>query len=196
MTNWYISDLHLGHKLVSELRGFDSTADHDEAVIESLAPVTSGDALWVLGDVTCTSDKDKLHNLLGLLGRHPARKHLIAGNHDAVHPMHRESYKWLSLYGTVFDSVQAFARMRVPGNDQGVPKRSVLLSHFPFTGDHGPDRYAQYRLRDEGLPIVHGHTHSSEMLSRSPAGGLQINVCWEAWKGPVRQERIVELLDA
>jgi calcineurin-like phosphoesterase family protein len=196
MTTWFVSDLHLGHKLVSEKRGYIDVADHDAAVMTSLDQVTWDDVLWILGDVTCTGNRDRLLELLAVLEKHPARKHLVTGNHDPVHPMHRESHKWQSIYQSVFDSVQAFARVRVRGTDQNVPKRNILLSHFPYSGDSlDSDRYAQYRLPDLGLPLVHGHTHSSERLSRSPKGTLQINVCWEAWRRPVRYEEIVELLD-
>ena len=58
----------------------------------------------------------------------------------------------------VFESVQAFARIRIDG-------RPVLLSHFPYYGDHTAlDRHSQYRLKDQGLWLLHGHTHSREKL--------------------------------
>jgi calcineurin-like phosphoesterase family protein len=197
MTTWFISDLHLGHKFVAGLRGFDEVGDHDAAVMTSLDCVTAEDVLWVLGDVTCTHDRALMSQMLTLLMTHPARKHLVAGNHDPVHPMHREAYKWIPFYHPAFQSIQPFARVRIAGTDLGVPRKSLLLSHFPYSGDsHDEDRYAQYRLPDLGLPLVHGHTHSSEILSRSREdGGLQINVCWEAWHGPVKLDTIVSLLD-
>jgi calcineurin-like phosphoesterase family protein len=196
MSTWFLSDLHLGHKLVSELRGFATTDEHDAVVLRSLDRITADDVLWVLGDVTVTGSRERLEILLGMLGNHPARKHLISGNHDNSHPMHHEAHKWLPLYGTVFASVQPYARIKIPGTSTGQPKRNILLSHLPYSGDSlNEDRYAQYRLPDLGLPLVHGHTHSSEILSRAAnTGGLQINVCWEAWHRPVRLEEIVSLM--
>ena len=196
MTTWFISDPHLGHPFVADLRGFASVADHDAAVLSSLDVVTPEDVLWVLGDVTCTGDRTKISRSLSMLMGHPARKHLVAGNHDPVHPMHREAHKWIPFYSQAFQSVQPFARFYVAGTDKGDRRRNLLLSHFPYTGDsHGGDRYAQYRLPDLGLPLVHGHTHQSEQRSRGPGGGLQINVCWEAWQRPVKLDEIVEMLD-
>src|SRR4029078_12561538 len=125
---YFISDLHLGHKLVSENRGFGSTEEHDNAVMRSLARANGEDVLWVLGDVTCTGNRDKIEAALAMLRMHPARKRLVIGNHDPVHPMHAEGHKWLPIYHTVFDSVQPFGRFKIPGTDQGVPKRNVLLS--------------------------------------------------------------------
>jgi calcineurin-like phosphoesterase family protein len=62
----------------------------------------------------------------------------------------------------------------------------VLVSHFPYAGDHTDEaRYDQWRLPDYDLPIIHGHTHSSDILSYSPRGTPQINVAWEATKGLV-----------
>jgi len=197
MTTWFISDLHIGHAFVAGLRGFSDVADHDAAVLTSLDCVTPEDVLWVLGDVTCTGDRARISRALSLLMGHPARKHLVAGNHDPVHPMHREAHKWISFYHPTFESVQPFARFRIAGTDAGIPRRSFLISHFPYIGDSGGgvDRYAQYRLPDLGLSLVHGHTHQPERLSRGPGGGLQINVCWEAWKRPVKLDEIVELMN-
>ena len=48
---FFTSDLHLGHVHVAELRGFESVAEHDQALINYWnAVVSSGDDVWVLGD--------------------------------------------------------------------------------------------------------------------------------------------------
>ena len=61
-----------------------------------------------------------------------------------------------------------------------------MVSHFPYSGDHSEEsRYDQWRLPDFGVPIIHGHTHSSEILSHSPNGTPQINIAWEAVGGLV-----------
>ncbi|WP_121253960.1 hypothetical protein [Nocardioides ferulae] len=42
------------------------------------------------------------------------------------------------------------------------PATRVLLSHFPYAGDsHDEDRYAQFGLRDEGIPLLRGHAHEA-----------------------------------
>lgn len=49
----YTADLHLGHRLVTELRGFDSTDDHDNELARRWdTTVGEGDVVWVLGDIS------------------------------------------------------------------------------------------------------------------------------------------------
>jgi len=181
MTAWFTSDLHLGHRFVAQLRGFSSVDEHDEVLSDAWRKVVRhDDQIWVLGDVAVGG----LTHALDLVDSLPGRKHLIAGNHDACHPMHRESHKYQGRYLTVFGSVQAFARRRING-------REVLLSHFPYGADHSPEpRYTQYRLRNEGLPLLHGHTHAAQRQS-----GNQIHVGVDAWgMHPVSLDVITQLL--
>ncbi len=93
---------------------------------------------------------------------------------------------------------------RVPFEDNELAEGNVtvLLSHFPYVGDRGQERYAQWRLKDEGLPLLHGHTHSAEEISYTPrinnGGGwptTQMHVGLDAWNlTPVSLEQIGELL--
>lgn len=41
-TFWTVSDLHLGHRLVAGMRGFDTTEEHDRVVQENLREVPDG----------------------------------------------------------------------------------------------------------------------------------------------------------
>ena len=70
----------------------------------------------------------------------------------------------------------------------------VALSHFPYEGDHGPDRFVQWRLRDMGMPAVHGHTHGRERKTWTAAGTLQFHVGWDAWGALVPEETVVREL--
>ena len=57
-----------------------------------------------------------------------------------------------------------------------------LMSHYPYDGDHMAEaRYDQFRLRDLGRSLFHGHTHSNERLSFSNKGTPQVNVGLDAW---------------
>ncbi|OQZ87914.1 hypothetical protein BST11_25465 [Mycobacterium alsense] len=171
MSVWFTSDLHIGHRLCATIRGFipecqslpvnerrieSGVVDHDSELAGNWdAVVKPGDQVWVLGDISAGGTAAQLSALQWLSNR-PGEKHLIAGNHDGVHPLHRNSHKWQPEYLKVFASVQTMARRKING-------QNVLLSHFPYRGDHtDKDRYIQYRLRDEGLPLLHGHTHSRE----------------------------------
>lgn len=150
MTVWFTSDLHLGHRFVSGLRGFETAHAHDVALqINWHRVVRPEDQVWVLGDIAVSNPG----YALDCIGDWPGRKHLIAGNHDACHPMHRDSYRWQKRYLEVFESVQPFARRRIGAQE-------VMLSHFPYTADRGDPRGMQYRLPDLGAVLLHGHTHS------------------------------------
>jgi calcineurin-like phosphoesterase family protein len=172
---WFTSDVHIGHRLVAELRGFgDDVAAHDQAIAAAWDVVGKDDTVWVLGDLAVSSPV----RALALLADLPGEKHLIWGNHDQGHPMHRDAHRRARKYLEVFASVQAFSRRRVAG-------REVLLSHFPYIGDttgRAKDRHTQYRLRDEGVPIIHGHTHSRFAVSYArqepypTPGTLQLHV--------------------
>ena len=168
MSVYFTSDLHFGHRKVAELRGFPGFNVHDETIIEGWRNyVRPKDQVWVLGDLAASSPVNALRILADL----PGEKHLIPGNHDRCHPMHRSSQKYLPQYLEVFATVQAFARRRING-------RTVLLSHFPYTADHtDPPRYSQYRLPDRGEWLLHGHTHSQDMITSDH----EVHVGVDAW---------------
>lgn len=170
MSVWFTSDFHLGHRLVSGIRGFSEVTDHDSAIEENWRRrVHPKDHVWVLGDLIVS--QGQLEHALNVIHRLPGVKHFIAGNHDPCHPMHRDAHRWQRRYLEAFDSVQPFARRRVGGVN-------VLLSHFPYRSDHtGEARYMQYRLRDEGEWLLHGHTHSA--LKRTST--REIHVGLDAW---------------
>lgn len=155
MSVLYTSDLHFDHQYVAETRGFTSTTEHDDAVCDNwVSQVRKRDTVWVLGDLGIASGRARVEAVLARIASLPGTKHLVSGNHDQCHPMHRDSHNWQRTYLSAFDSVQPFARQKIAGE-------SVMLSHFPYTADRGgEERCGQYRLRDEGLPLLHGHTHS------------------------------------
>ena len=150
----FTSDLHLGHEKVAALRGFASSEEHDHAVaFRWLDTVGPRDRVYVLGDVT--GDSRALGKAFDLLGLLPGQKHLIAGNHDAVHPMNRNAHKRLRDYLDVFASVASTGTVKIADE-------TVLLSHFPYTRDRAETRYPQWRLPNLGKWLLHGHTHGTE----------------------------------
>ncbi len=192
---FFTSDPHLEHEHVATTRGFSTTAAHDaELAYRWDATVRPEDDVWVTGDV-CVGGSALTKRALEWVNRRPGVKHLVPGNHCRVHPHNRDAHRWQRTYLEVaFESVQPFARRRIDGQD-------VLLSHFPYVGDSGPyDRYTQYRLPCEGLPIIHGHTHSRSRFSTATYGPAeipvpQVHVGVDAWDGyPVRLEAVAEVL--
>ncbi|GEB46918.1 serine/threonine protein phosphatase [Microbacterium testaceum] len=187
MTVHYTSDLHIGHARVAAIRGYADTDAHDDALADSWrATVRKDDVVYVLGDIAVSGWPYALAFLAAL----PGRKHLVAGNHDPVHPMHRRTFtRSMGRFLEVFETVSPFVRRRVAGHE-------VFLSHFPYLewGD-GPDRparpqYDQYRLPDLGKPLLHGHTHGTEREH-----GHSLHVGLDAWDGQlVPEARVVEWL--
>lgn len=178
---WYTSDWHFGHLRAAEYRGFTTSEEHDEVVIANHnAVVEEDDVVWVLGDVCLRPTS------LSTVARLKGRKRLIEGNHDQVWSGHSNSEKYLERWGLYFETIRPFATRKVDGC-------RFLLSHFPYTADRGKQRHTKYRLRDEGMPLVHGHLHVNEIYNRERP--KQIHVGLDAWQlKPVPQEAVVSLI--
>lgn len=188
MTVYFTSDLHIGHRFVANLRGFESVAEHDDTIMSChLSKLRADDVLWVLGDLAM--GRASQDYVLESLKWMPFRRRLVMGNHDPVHPMHRDAWKHAPRFGTVFEFVAPFARVALPSG------RRILLSHFPYAGDtasRDEDRYTQYRLRDEGALLAHGHTHSANRITSE----REVHVGWDAWGRLVSAEELDETFDA
>lgn len=157
---YFLADLHLHHPKLAALRGFDSVEEHDAAIMEGIHALSPDDQLWVLGDI-CSGGKESMLNALGKLVLVKTPMYLISGNHDQVHPLHRDCYKYWAEFTGVFQGIFPFARTAFAG-------RRLFMSHFPYVGqgDHtSEERFTQYRLHNEGGYLIHGHTHSSELRS-------------------------------
>ena len=190
---FFTSDLHLGHANVAFLRGFASPEAHDAEIVRRWNATVSPDAtVWVLGDVAMKFDSGVRRTARSLNGA----KHLIWGNHDAGHPMHRTAHNaWRQFvdYGQPGDgpflSAAASARRKLPTGDYAV------LSHFPYERDRGAVRHAQWRLRDEGLWLFHGHTHGRERVTLD-RGHTEFHVGLDAWDlAPVSMACVLEEME-
>lgn len=171
---WFTSDLHIGHANVAATRNFDDVSVHDEILgfywDKAIRP---DDQVWVLGDI-CMSSRGRgraEEYALNWISRRPGVKHLIAGNHDGCHPMHREAHKAQRRFLEVFESVQQSGVRKIAGE-------RVKLSHFPFDLDHTAVlRYPEWRFRDDGGVLIHGHTHSDMQVTYSGhTKSLQLHV--------------------
>lgn len=172
----FTSDLHLGHPLVARLRGYASTEEHDAALVRAWRQtVSKRDVVYILGDVTVGKDA----YALDLLSQLPGTKHLISGNHDPSHPMHRRRARAAQRqYLEVFDSVQTMGVVQLHGE-------RVLLSHFPYDADHDSrDReFDQWRLPDLGAPLLCGHVHDAWHV-RGHQFNVGVDHQMQPWKGP------------
>lgn len=165
MTRFFTSDLHIRHNLVVGLRGFrlpNGTVDHDaheKAISDEWdSLVQEDDHIFILGDIAMNPHK----GAFDFIDARPGIKHLIAGNHDAVASFHSTSIKVQREWLEHFDTVHDFLQLKFSAGQQS---QRVLLSHYPYEGEGAErdyeDRLSQFRLRDEGMPLLHGHTHSA-----------------------------------
>jgi calcineurin-like phosphoesterase family protein len=184
---WFTADLHIGHKFIAGERGFPDPSAHDDVLATHWdVTVASADTVWVLGDIS-GGGRGSQQRALDWLAARPGVKHLIAGNHDGVHPMNPDAHKMMPAYLDVFASVQQAARRRLAGRD-------LLMSHFPYlesrSGDDTHSRFDQWRLPDLGSWLVHGHLHTSRQL-----GAHSVHVGLDAWGlAPVSIDQVAVLI--
>lgn len=189
MSMYFTSDLHLGHIYVALNTGrpFTTVEEHDQAIIDNWNKVVrkKNDIVWVLGDLSVDSgSKHALEIIKSLNGR----KRLVTGNHDRAWAGKSDFWKYVPDYLEAFEVVTPFARAKIgPEN--------VMLSHFPYAGDHyDQDRFEPYRLRSSLTTLLHGHTHSANKYSKF-AMIDQVHVGVDAWNfTPVSQDQISTLL--
>lgn len=162
MTIWFTSDTHFGHKNIIRYanRPFDDVTHMNEMLVHNWNSVVHpDDTVYHLGDVALGPIRESLAYIRRLNGR----KVLITGNHDRNFRLGKRSAgleppEWDAEYieagfAAVYPSLALWGF-------EGLP--TVNLSHFPYTGDsHDGDRYEEARLDDNGIALIHGHTHST-----------------------------------
>ncbi|MFT4085016.1 MAG: metallophosphoesterase family protein [Nocardioides sp.] len=200
MTTWFTADQHFGHARLLELsaaRGaaFPTVAEMDARLVHNWNSVVQpDDTVWVLGDFDMHG-KDASLTLVEQLN---GTKILVSGNHDSCWAGVREGWKNRELYQSAgFVAVMDFAVTTLPPLRPQAPATRVLMSHFPYAGDsQDEDRYAQFRLRDEGIPLLHGHVHESFRERRTKKGTWHINVGVDWWDyAPVSADTLAQHLE-
>ena len=152
---FFISDLHFGHKRITEFQGAserlkrlgDDYIENAHIIINNWNKVVSKkDLVWVLGDVAFSQEGfEWLKELKG-------RKKLVRGNHDNYFP----TKDWLSIFETV----------------EGITNyKGYWLSHCPIHPQEIRNR----------LGNIHGHTHSNLVVNQYTGewDRKYINVCVE-----------------
>lgn len=205
---FFTSDQHFFHRNILEKtsrgdRFGDVEAMNEHFVHRWNATVGDGDFVWVLGDF----DMGGKQSALELVSRLNGRKGLVVGNHDGCFAGLRKSTDTLvrrtrDYVVAGFDVVTPFAFVGVQAA-KNAPSVWFNLSHFPYDGDgfdadrgeNKPDRFGQFRLRDEGVPLLHGHTHRPDQrVHVSDAGTFQLHVGVDAWDyTPVSATTVVDL---
>lgn len=140
---YFTSDLHFGHdkEFLWGARGFASSQEHDEAVIERINSIVKpNDRLYILGDMMLGNDTEsgikKVKQLNGI-------KVFLYGNHDTETRIQR--------YRTEHLMVEDGLAMRYQFG-----KFHFILSHYPtMTANIGDDKKPWQRIYN-----LCGHTHT------------------------------------
>ncbi len=190
----FTSDHHWFHDNILKFtkRGFSSVEEmHVEYINRWNSKVKPNDLVYIIGDnvwstVGMNTYKEMMDKLQG-------RKILIVGNHDRVKSLSADK---LGLTAILESAVIKLG------------KTQILLSHYPykygfwkstycnlkilFTKGFWPDQ-TRYKKnpRDNGMWLIHGHTHSVEKVR-----GKQIHVGVDAWDGyPVSSQQILDIIN-
>lgn len=185
MNIWFTSDTHFSHKNIIQYcnRPFASSEEMDEIMISRWnSLVKPNDVIYHLGDFSLWHKSLEMH-----LPRLQGQKHLIAGNHDMCHPAHRryKPYRVGEYLKAGFVTVQLQHTLEIAD-------RKFDLCHLPDIGDHGKERFIEFRPKDNGNVILHGHVHD-----RWKQKDNKINVGVDVWDFyPVHMDSVLELVNA
>lgn len=158
---WFTSDQHYGHENIIKYcnRPFGTVEEmNSQLMIRHNAMVKPEDIIYHLGDFSM--HPRELVRLKDLNGQH----HLIAGNHDQCHPVHKNWQKKTELYlNAGFKTVSLGETLTVAKLDD-----PIWMHHLPYTGDHHDteERYNEFRPRDIGRWLLHGHVHTTWKIKK------------------------------
>lgn len=133
--NFYISDLHLGHKNILSLdeRNFETLEDMHATIINNWNSVVKDtDTVYIIGDLAWK-------NAVGIdvLNRLTGNKVLILGNHDKINNEIRKAFIEVTNTKIITDS------------ENGITQQ-LILSHYPI---------AHWYNQFKGSILIYGHVH-------------------------------------
>ena len=157
MANYYISDLHIGHKNVLNCehstnfdnRPFKTFEEMNETFINNINSVCNrGDDLYLVGDIVWRVNDESI----SLISRIKPRMHLVRGNHENL-----KDSRYTRLFCEICDYKELSDNIK--GKNYG-----VVLSHYPImfwnkmrqVNNDGSIKYKGYNI------LLYGHTHNTE----------------------------------
>ena len=187
VVDFVTSDHHFGHARIGELAGrpFASVDEMNAVMIERWnALVEPDDVVLHLGDLAL----GPIEQSVALTSQLNGRRLLVPGNHDRVSPAtqtHRAIERFRPMYE---DAGWEILPEILDGSRHGV---RLLASHYPYVGDTtGAERHRSHRPVDDGIPLLHGHTHERDF---GPHGSHEFHVGVDAFGfAPIQ----FELIDA
>jgi calcineurin-like phosphoesterase family protein len=195
---FFTSDTHFGHQNIIKYcsRPYKNVDQMNVDLVNRAATQLGGDdELWHLGDVALGNIDQTLTHLAAIA----VEVTLVAGNHDRCHPCHgTRAERFVDIYQ------QRCALTKLVLTNASLTLSNgmrVHVSHFPYPDlalaghedRHGEvivDKFAPWRVADDGSWLLCGHVHGSWRQK-----GRMINVGVDAWGGrPVSEAEIVELI--
>lgn len=196
----FTSDTHFGHDNIIRYcdRPYAEVAHMNlDLVSRAAAVLAPGDELWHLGDVAL----GLLDQTLTYLAAIAADVTLVAGNHDRCHPSNgARAERFAEVYRERCQLAQLILTSTSLELSNG---EQVSVCHFPYADlvldgqedRHGrivTDRFARWRVADDGGWLLCGHVHNAWRQR-----GRMINVGVDAWGGrPVSEAEIAALIEA
>ncbi len=169
---WFSADHHFYHQNVIRYcaRPFSSVDEMNAEMVKRWNEVVApGDTVYYLGDFSLA------HRAVTVfLPQLNGEKCLIMGNHDHCHPVHcKKEQKCQRMRKLYYDA--GFKEL-VLSKEMNIAGRNVELHHMPFAGDHEKERYTEWRPKDKGQWLLHGHIHE-----KWKQRGRMINVGVDVW---------------
>lgn len=177
---WFTSDLHFNHNNVIPYcnRPFKTREEMNEHIIKVWnETVKPQDDVWILGDFSLNPKvafeiAPKLNGV----------KYLVAGNHDSCFIGHKKHEKMTKKYEDNGFSLIIKHTVSFSLKDG----TNVLLSHLPYKPNDNENldmRYLEFRPKDQGQILLHGHLHGRYIKK-----GRSIDVSWDAHNGKILSE--------
>lgn len=153
------SDHHFGHARIIEhaRRPFGHVEEMDSYLVERWNSIVPPDAVVLhLGDLLMAPMNDVADALVRTRQLH-GRRLLVPGNHD-----------WISRATQTHTRIRSMTPLYEAAGWTVLPevlngsRRGQLLraSHYPYEAV-SVDKFRKVRPLDDGLPLLHGHTHST-----------------------------------
>lgn len=198
MSVWFSSDQHFQHDNIIKFgRGegrFNSINHHDMVLQKNwFNSVADDDEIYILGD-SAMGDSTKSLSYFQYL---PGIKFFIPGNHDHIFSGNSANHvqRWWKTYEDAGLIILPEVHHMMIDTTEG--SQEVILSHFPYAvtqHENIRDKFKKYRPTFTGLPLIHGHTHSSEALNRDNVHEYHVGVDAHNFT-PVPLNTIVEWLN-
>ena len=181
---YFTSDLHFYHENIIGFcnRPFMSISDMNTVLLDNInSIVKKDDLLYILGDFSFAPKSRNVQIVKSIA----CPVVLIRGNHDQTARIKNLPFE------EMYDEL-----------DLQLGSHLVTLSHFPYsfaslgiedTNHDRVDRFADARPKNNGLWLLHGHTHDKLRIRRKEK---QIHVGCDAWNyHPVSEIDIENLIE-